>query len=108
MDRFNSSVKGKRKESHSRYEFPPELDVWHSPDHWSNQELTKHFVAKVIVPYVSQVCQEKSLPEDARALVIFCFSGHSDPVLEVLKVIILSMVMSLRSPLTDCNLLTCQ
>ena len=56
---FQLLYQGKMERSYPRYEFLPELDVWHSPNHWSNQELTKHFVEKVIVPYVSQVCQEK-------------------------------------------------
>ena len=83
---FQLLYQGKTERCHPKYEFPPEIDVWHSPNHWSNQDLTKRFVEKVIIPYVIHARQDKSLREDAKALVIFhCFSGHQGPVLDVLE-----------------------
>lgn len=39
--------------------FPKEWDIWHSDNHWSNENTTKHYIEKIIVPFVCQ--KRKSL-----------------------------------------------
>ena len=68
----------KTSRCHPSFEFPPEFDVWHSPNHWANQDTTLRFVNHVIVPYVKKVRQEMKLRSDYPALVIFdVFRGQA-------------------------------
>ena len=84
---FQLLYEGKTERCHPSYQFPAEIDVWHSPKHWSNGELTRRFIEKVIIPYVQSAREINSLPSDYPALAVFdCFSGHStDEVTDVLE-----------------------
>ena len=78
---------GRTSRFHANFEFPPEFDVWHSPNHWANQETTLRFVNRVIIPYIKKVRQELKLGSDYPALVIFdVFRGQTvEEVLELLE-----------------------
>ena len=69
---------GKTSRCHPNFEFPPEFDVCHSPNHWASQDTTLRFVIQVIVPYDNKVRQEMKLRSDYPALVIFdVFRGQT-------------------------------
>ena len=52
-------------------------DVWHSINHWSNEETMLRFIDKIIVPYVSKTRKSLGLPSTYPALAIFdLFAAH--------------------------------
>lgn len=56
-------MKEKLKGVTPHYAFPPEIDVWHSPKHWANTELTKWFIEKIILPHINQEREANDLPQ---------------------------------------------
>ena len=44
--------KGTTKSCHPTVEFPSGWDIWHSVNHWSNEETMKRFVEQIIVPFI--------------------------------------------------------
>ena len=70
---------GKTSRCHPQFSgFPPEFDIWHSPNHWANQETTIRFINNVILPYINKTRQEMSLRSDYPALAIFdVFRGQT-------------------------------
>jgi len=48
----------------------PRLDVTFTPNHWSNEQKTKEYIEKIILPYVSEKRKEHGKPNQT-ALVIF-------------------------------------
>ena len=46
--------KGKTLRCHTNVSFPQGWDVWHSDNHWLNEETMKRYIEKIIVPFVSQ------------------------------------------------------
>ena len=68
---------GKTQRCHPAYAFPEGYDIWHTNNHWANGETVVRYITNIILPYVQKVKQEKCLPADQRALVIFdVFKGH--------------------------------
>ena len=46
---------GKTERCHPRLDgssLPDRWDIWHSANHWSNEETMKRYITKVIVPYI--------------------------------------------------------
>lgn len=87
---------GKTPRCHPHYTgFPADFDVWHSPNHWANQETSLRFVRNIIVPYVRQTQAEKGLSPTHKALVIFdVFHGQTiDEVHELLEENHISVVL---------------
>jgi hypothetical protein len=41
---------GVTHQCHAKVTFPPDWDVWHSQNHWSNESTMLHFIEHVIVP----------------------------------------------------------
>lgn len=59
---------------------PDGWDIWHSPNHWSNEETMVRYVEKVIVPFLTRKRTELKLEKLHPALAIFdCFRGQSTP-----------------------------
>lgn len=66
---------GKTTRCHPQYSYPSGFDVWHTPNHWANEETTMRFINNIILPYV----KAKNDTPDQGALVIFdVFKGHTD------------------------------
>ena len=75
---------GKTERSHPKYTFPPEFDVWHTPNHWANEETTLRFITHIIILYLQGVRNRNNTP-DQGALVIFdVFKGHMGEAVQTL------------------------
>lgn len=82
---------GKTNHCHPQYSYPSEFDVWHTPNHWANEETTLRFI-NIIVPYV-KVVQAKNGTPDQGAIVIFdVFRCHTGEVVQLLLDEIVSLV----------------
>ena len=69
---------------HPQYSYPPEFDVWHTPNHCAKEETTIRFINNVILPYVKAIRAKNNTP-DQGALVIFdVFKGHTGEVVQTL------------------------
>ena len=77
---------GKTDRCHPRHQFPSGFDIYHTPNHWSNEETVVQFVKKIIIPYVQETRQKLGTP-DQTALVLFdVFSGQTtSPVYDGLE-----------------------
>ena len=63
---------------HPHFKFPSDLDITHSPKHWSNEETMFRYIKAIIIPYVEK--QRDNLGEDKSALVIMDnFKGQITP-----------------------------
>ena len=72
--------KGKTLHCHPKVSFPQGWDVWHSDNHWSNEETMKRYIEKIIVPFVSQNREALKLEKTHPALALFdCFRGQTTP-----------------------------
>ena len=68
---------GKTERCHPQFTFPAEWDVWHTPNHWSNEETILRYLDKVFIPYVERRHQEAGFPPTQKALLLFdVFRGH--------------------------------
>ena len=61
---------GKTERCHPTFPYPSGFDVWHSPNHWANEETTLRFIEKIIIPFINNVRSKLGTPEQ-KALVIF-------------------------------------
>ena len=75
---------GKTNRCHPQYSYPSGFDVWHTPNHWANEETTMRFINNIILPYVKAVRTKNDTP-DQGALVIFdVFEGHMGEAVQTL------------------------
>ena len=73
---------GKTDKCHPTFDFPMDWDVTHSPNHWSNENTTRDYIRKILVPYVAKKREELALGSDHRALVIYdSFKGQCTPAI---------------------------
>ena len=57
--------------------FPSDWHLTTTPTHWSNEETMKHYIDKVIVPFIDTKRKKLNLPSDYPAVVLFDhFSGQ--------------------------------
>ena len=52
---------GKTNACHPSFQFPPDWDITHSPNHWSNEVLMEQYLNNIIIPYVEKKRQELEL-----------------------------------------------
>ena len=64
-------TKAKRLRCHPDIEFPTGWDIWHSYNHWSNEDTMKRYIKKIIIPYVSEKRKELGLQDNHPALAIY-------------------------------------
>ena len=70
---------GKTERCHRHFTFPAEWDVWHTPNHWSNEETILRYLDKVFIPYTKRKRQEAGFPSTQKALLLFdVFRGHKE------------------------------
>ena len=50
--------KGKTTRCHPDLKFPAGWDIWHSDNHWSNEDTMKRYLEKVIIPFVNRKRKE--------------------------------------------------
>ena len=72
---------------HPKACFPEGWDIWHSDNHWSNEETMKRYIVNVIVPFVMQKRATLNLGRSHPALALFDgFRGQTtDAMLEILE-----------------------
>ena len=71
---------GKTNRCHPKASAPSGWDIWHSENHWSNEDTMKRYLLKVVVPYLNTKRQELHLASSHPALAIFdCFKGQTTP-----------------------------
>ena len=74
--------KGKTERCHPMVKAPQGWDIWHSENHWSNQNTMKRYIEKIIIPFVTQTREALALDKTQPALAIFdCFRGQTTPAI---------------------------
>ena len=69
---------GKTERCHPRISAPDGWDIWHSHNHWSNEETMKRYIEMIILPFITRKRQALELDDTHPALVIFdCFRGQT-------------------------------
>jgi len=69
---------GKTNRCHPKVAFPQGWDVWHSENHWSNEDTMVHYIEKVVVPFFAQKRKALKLEETHPALVLYdSFRGQT-------------------------------
>jgi len=78
---------GKTPKCHPQVAFPDGWDVWHSKNQWSNEITMKHYIHKVIVPFVTEKWKKLKLDLVSPAAAIFDnFHGQTtDAILSLLR-----------------------
>lgn len=78
---------GKTEQCHPQIKFPSDWDIWHTPNHWSNESSMLRFIDKIIIPYFENCRRELKLKKDQKGLVIFdVFNAHrTDSVFDKLR-----------------------
>ena len=61
---------GKTDRCHPKVTFPKGWDVWHSENHWSNEDTMKRYIEKIIIPFFAHRRKALQLEETHPALVL--------------------------------------
>lgn len=62
---------------------PDGWDIWHSENHWANEETTKRYITKVILPYIDSIREKLKLEKTHTALVLYdVFKGQTTPAIK--------------------------
>ena len=78
--------KGKTNRAYPKYVFPDGFDIYHTRNHWANEETCFHFLEKIIFPFIKKTRKELEAPSQKALIIMDCFSGQSIPsVLEKLE-----------------------
>ena len=82
---FQILYKDKTERCHPLTQFLEVFDIWHTPYHWANGEISIRFVKNIIFPYISITRNGVGLGEEHMAVVIFdTFKGHTGSKMESL------------------------
>ena len=85
---------GKTNRSHPRFAYPDGFDVYHSPNHWANEETCLRYFEKIIIPYVNQVSEAIDAPSQKALIIMDNFTGQTTgAVLELLEEKEIAVVM---------------
>ena len=61
--------KGKTIKCHPQINFPDGWDIWHSDNHWSNEETMERYIKKIIIPFIMHIVLK--LGENHPAMALF-------------------------------------
>ena len=67
---------GKTDRSHPNYAFPDGFDIFHTPNHWANEETCLRFFENIIFPYIEKVREEIGVPSQKAMVLMDNFSGQ--------------------------------
>ena len=68
---------GKTSQCHPNILFPDGWHIWHSINHWSNQQTMLEYVDSILVPYLTKTRVQQDLSEEQVALLICdVFAAH--------------------------------
>ena len=70
--------KGTTNRCHPVVTFPPGWDIWHSSNHWSNEDTMKRYLDTIMIPYVSDQRKRLLLTSSHRALVIYIWIQRAE------------------------------
>ena len=71
---------GKTLRCHPKVSFPQGWDIWHSDNHWSNEDTMTRYIKEIVVPFLSQTREAMKLAKTHPAVAIFdCFKGQTTP-----------------------------
>ena len=77
--------RGKTDRCHPVFNFPPDWDITHSPNHWSNESTVVDYINQIILPYVNCTREHLQLAPEHPALAIFdAFKGQLTDVVSSL------------------------
>ena len=93
---------GKTDRSHRKYQFPVGFDIFHSPNHWANEETCIRFFENIIFSYIKKVREEMYAPSQ-KAIVLMATSLDKQQ-LHFWKGWRRTGLWSQLVQLTDCNL----
>ena len=68
---------GKTDHSHPKYEFLDRFDIFHTPNHWANEETCLCFFEKIIFPYIKKVREEIRAPSQKALVLMNNFSSQT-------------------------------
>ena len=68
---------GKTARSHPKYAFPDGFDIFHTPNHWANEETCLRFFKNIIFPYVQRTREAISVPTQKALVLMDNFSGQT-------------------------------
>ena len=68
---------GKTDRSHPKYTFPDGFDIFHTPNHWANEETCLRFFENIILPYIKKVREETGAPTQKAMVLMDNFSGQT-------------------------------
>ena len=89
--------KGKTKASLPSYIFPSDWHPTFTANHWANEETTKQYIKRIILPYVKAKREELGLSSDYPAVAIYdVFKGQMTE--QVLKLLEDNNIYTLRVP----------
>ena len=63
--------KGKTTRCHPQVPAPDGWDIWHSKNHWSNEDTMKCYIEKIVIPFTMQKRRALKLEESYPALALF-------------------------------------
>ena len=73
---------GKTNRCHPVVAFPTGWDIWHSSNHWSNEETMKRYLETIMLPFITEQKKKLALKSSQCALVIFNgFKGQNTRIL---------------------------
>ena len=68
---------GTTTQCHPNFDFPPEWDIHHTGNHWSNTGCMARYVDTILGPYMTKKREELGLPDDQQGLIILdVFKAH--------------------------------
>lgn len=77
--------KGKTERCHPQVSFPEGWDIWHTENHWSNEETMQRYIEQIIIPFITQKRKALKLDKSHPALALFdCFRGQTTACIEAL------------------------
>lgn len=68
--------KGKTEQCHPNYNFPPDWDIYHSENHWSNAHTMDHFLDNLLLPHIHKVRQDIGRPNQQALCIFDVFAAH--------------------------------
>ena len=65
--------KGKTTKCHPQTSFPDGWDIWHSENHWSNEETMERYIKKIVIPFIAH--KKGTLKLEAKHPTLAIFDG---------------------------------
>ena len=62
---------GKTTKCLPSFQFPPDWNITHTANHWSNEETMELYITKIILPYLADTKRKLKLPSSHPALLLF-------------------------------------